>query len=99
MIDAEIVGSQLYAKLAQLLAPKDSLKNTSLMLLIEPSGKGVDPEDFYDVKNPNNLAKASETIADLVNSIPVPGPTFELVQNQVTKNGNDLMKATPVSVT
>jgi hypothetical protein len=76
MSNADEVGAQLYSKLAELLAPSNSLASTPVVLLLEPSGKDVDLKDFRDVKDPNDPEKGIEAFSDLVNSVPIPGPTF-----------------------
>ncbi|VVB94960.1 Uncharacterised protein [uncultured archaeon] len=76
MNNADEVGAQLYSKLAEFLAPPASLAGTPVILLLEPCGKDVDPDDYRGVKNQNDPAKANEAFSDLVNTIPVPGSTF-----------------------
>ncbi len=72
MTDANLLGAQLYARLAELLAPPGSLDGTASVLLVEPCGRDLDPADFGT--DPDGAG--AEAFADLVNAVPVPGATF-----------------------
>ncbi len=76
MSNADEVGAQLYSKLAELLALPKNLAGTPVVLLLEPCGKGIDPEDFRDVRDSNDPAEGIEAFSDLVNAVPIPGLTF-----------------------
>lgn len=73
MSSAEIAGMQLYAMLAEILAP-DVLADVPAVLLQEPSGKIIDPEDYQD------SLMADEIFSELVNPIPILG----INENQVS---------------
>lgn len=72
MTDASTLGSQLYAKLAELIAPPGSLDGTGNVVLVEPCGRDLDPDDFGT--DPD--VAGAEAFAELVNVVPVPGATF-----------------------
>lgn len=72
MTDASMLGSQLYAKLAELIAPPGSLDGTGNVVLVEACGRDLDPDDFGT--DPD--VAGAEAFADLVNVVPVPGATF-----------------------
>ena len=72
MTDAGVLGSQLYTRLAGLVAPPGSLEGTGNVVLVEPCGRDLDPADFGT--DPD--VTGAEAFADLVNVIPVPGSTF-----------------------
>ncbi|GIH65722.1 hypothetical protein [Microbispora siamensis] len=70
MSGAETAGAQLYAHLAQLLAPADSLVGSSSMVILEPAGKDVGAMASL------TGAEAREAMADLANAIPAAAPSF-----------------------
>ncbi len=72
MTDATTLGSQLYARLAELIAPPGSLEGTDNLVLVEPCGRDLDPADFGT--DPD--VAGAEAFADLVNVVPVPGAVF-----------------------
>lgn len=72
MTDASTLGSQLYGRLAELVAPPGSLDGTGNVVLVEACGRDVDPADFGT--DPD--VAGAEAFADLVNVVPVPGATF-----------------------
>jgi hypothetical protein len=65
------LGGQLYARLAQLLAPTDSLGAApNCLVLLEPAGKTVGA--MQDLSS----TERSEAVAAFVNVVPVAAPTF-----------------------
>jgi hypothetical protein len=62
------LGSQLYAHLAQLLAPAGSLGSTKALVILEPAGK--------DVGNLGTGPAAAEAIADLAGAVPAAAASF-----------------------
>ncbi len=65
------LGGQLYARLAELLAPSESLHDApSCLVLLEPAGKTVGA--MQDL----GAAERSEAVAAFVNVIPASAPTF-----------------------
>ncbi|GAA3552988.1 hypothetical protein GCM10022197_05070 [Microlunatus spumicola] len=72
MTDAGTLGSQLYARLAELVAPPGSLEGTQNLVLVEPCGRDLDLDDF--ATDPD--VAGAEAFAELVNVVPAPGATF-----------------------
>jgi hypothetical protein len=71
MPDLNSLGGQLYARLAQLLAPAESLGDTpSCLVLLEPAGKTIGAIGSLPA------AAKSEAVAAFVNAIPAAAPTF-----------------------
>jgi hypothetical protein len=70
MSGSSVAGSQLYGRIAQLLAPPDSLENTSSLVVLEPAGKDVAP-----VSATGDPA-GEEAFADLANAVPAAAASF-----------------------
>ena len=66
---ANSAGGQLYAQIAGLLAPAESVEGTKSMVILEPAGKDVAPLAA-------GTPEAIEALADLANTIPLAAPTF-----------------------
>lgn len=70
MAGSASAGSQLYARLAQLLAPVDSLANSSFLVILEPGGKGLASMEATD------SPVGQEAFADLANAVPAAAASF-----------------------
>jgi hypothetical protein len=68
-MSATSAGSQLYAQLAGLLAPPESLEDTKSLVILEPAGKDVSTLGA-------STALANEALADLANAIPAAAASF-----------------------
>src|SRR5688572_26902542 len=70
MSGSDTAGRQLYAHLAELLAPAEALGNTACLVILEPAGKDV------AALGATTGPELAEAIADLANTVPAAAAAF-----------------------
>jgi hypothetical protein len=86
----ETAGRQLYAHLAELLAPAEALGNSACLVILEPAGKDV------AALGATTGPERDEAIADLANTVPAAAASFLPTLSTYDDLWNDvLMLATP----
>jgi hypothetical protein len=85
MSGSETAGRQLYAHLAELLAPAEALGNTSCLVILEPAGKDV--AALGATAGP----ELAEALADLANTVPAAAASFLPTLNTYDDLWNDLL--------